>query len=1417
MSYPAIDDPNFAPALLKKKEYYSLKGDPNRNFRNPAVVIPDIFAGKYARPLSHQLFFTNYLSPDTPYKRMQVVHACHPGYTSVIMYNGNLKQCRNIAVGDVLMGDDCTPRRVLRLYTGLDRMYRVRGKVTGDTFTCNGGHILVMRTASGVVVDVPLNKITANMQVVRGGQPKIFMGYTAEERARAYKQKYLARSVGLWRGPLGVVAIPAEGVTVTAKGIDKYFGFELDGNGRYQLKNSIVTHNTGTGKTFLAVGAAHPFANIYRQLYANLAIKLQLGRRSYAELEKSTPNIVVLGFGGTKNAFMRELLKYPDFGFITVEEKDELAKRQKNADSGNADDVKHATDYYTFLRKRITSKHKGGFWKFYGYGEFANKLFTADAGVNLIDIEAQTNEKIRSGVNVGLEEVFAQYIAEGKIRVNTEILDLFRGGSVLICDESHHLYNSNTKNNRGVAVQYVLDTVPGIVYFQLSATPINNSPSESIDAINFLLPPDKKLHKKDFFVNSRTLFPGKLEELGRAADGKWSFFQDVDVRYFPKRIFTGTPVVLPANVATLKAGDNIPYLKFIPCEMSEQHQLAYNRYLAEDTPDANIPADDGETEDESDINSMKKAIPSDGYCIYDMVFPGSKGTAVFRSTEIREQVIAAPSTFKESHGIVTKRHGGGAVISGNFLSRASIGTWSSKYKKLLGLMDDIFLGGPAKVMIYHDRVRLSGGVLIQELLREDGFLDETSEPVDNTWCSVCHKRLRDHAEGGAHQFYPARFIILHSDIEKNARDESMRKFNNPNNVYGKYFNVVIGCRIVKESYGFTAVRHHLIVSLPTNISTMMQVFGRTCRNSSHSMLPISERTVTIYILISTVGKAAPVVDPVSPEMYRYVDKLLDYMTIQKIEREFNRRAVDAPIHRDIIMPPSLKAEYFTESDPEPLATIGSLYFEPALTLPPITLAEIDTTTFTAYGHAEKEIATITFVIKQLFLHDPVWTYDDLWATVRAPPLPLETNPALFDEENFIIALDLLVESTSVDVATDPKAADVAPGLELQARNLFDPAEKFVWKRSRRYKIQHIGDYYILFPMGEPDTDVLGRHGDTDYRSEKVRDHERALVRTLRTPPDRVVADIETHLRTVNIKVGTRANISTFVRERREMLNYGAQRREFIRKRGGIDASDAYADCYEFLTDHSSKFQMAFVEEAIAAFYELVNGKNMPADDKPTLAAVLRLMQAFGVTVSAGEIRKYKETLKQFKSGLPELIGDDVVVGYMWARSVKLYIGGTEDSKWIEISKLSLNRHISYKENEIVVAYLEPGEDYMKLKLRKPVHRIKEILMKDIETRRLSKSLHPQHSTHSKAVTNDTRLIERGMVCSTKNKQELLSLVASLGISMSKLDRTEVRIKTLCGLIKLRLIESEIKERQKGSRYKYLYSWWDEPINLSDRI
>lgn len=75
---------------------------------------------------------------------------CHERGQLIIMYDGSLKKVEDVAVGDLLMGVDSTPRKVLNLCRGSDYMYKITPKQYGSSFIVNGDHVLsLMSTNEG--------------------------------------------------------------------------------------------------------------------------------------------------------------------------------------------------------------------------------------------------------------------------------------------------------------------------------------------------------------------------------------------------------------------------------------------------------------------------------------------------------------------------------------------------------------------------------------------------------------------------------------------------------------------------------------------------------------------------------------------------------------------------------------------------------------------------------------------------------------------------------------------------------------------------------------------------------------------------------------------------------------------------------------------------------------------------------------------------------------------------------------------------------------------------------------------------------------------------------------------------------------------------------------------------------------------
>ena len=83
-------------------------------------------------------------------KKNYVVHAvfgagkCHAKDTKIIMYDGSLKKVQDIEVGEFLMGDDSTPREVLSLARGVDKMYEII-PIKGYSYIVNEPHILCLK------------------------------------------------------------------------------------------------------------------------------------------------------------------------------------------------------------------------------------------------------------------------------------------------------------------------------------------------------------------------------------------------------------------------------------------------------------------------------------------------------------------------------------------------------------------------------------------------------------------------------------------------------------------------------------------------------------------------------------------------------------------------------------------------------------------------------------------------------------------------------------------------------------------------------------------------------------------------------------------------------------------------------------------------------------------------------------------------------------------------------------------------------------------------------------------------------------------------------------------------------------------------------------------------------------------------
>ena len=149
--------------------------------------------------------------------------------TPILMYDGSIKLVQDVIVGDIIMGDDSTPRNVLTLARGREQMYKVIPK-KGLPYIVNESHILSLKyKPTNEVKDIcVLDYLSLNNK-------QEYLGY----RAQIVFQNAPPKSLNIPTNDNMVYEIDVEKI-----GVDDYYGFEIDGNRRFVLGDFTVTHNT---------------------------------------------------------------------------------------------------------------------------------------------------------------------------------------------------------------------------------------------------------------------------------------------------------------------------------------------------------------------------------------------------------------------------------------------------------------------------------------------------------------------------------------------------------------------------------------------------------------------------------------------------------------------------------------------------------------------------------------------------------------------------------------------------------------------------------------------------------------------------------------------------------------------------------------------------------------------------------------------------------------------------------------------------------------------------------------------------------------------------------------------------------------------------------------------------------------------
>lgn len=239
------------------------------------------------------------------------VGKCEAMGTQVRLYPTGTKEIQDITIDDVLMGDDGTPRKVLETTSGIGEMYDI--KLQDDSvITVNKNHVLsfivtnpcklfypdiicayyklkylvvkktscAMKKSYAMKTEVFDNEITATKFMNKVNKligstfdmalsDWVFLSNDTKKCMTTYKMVDFKQK--------HIVLCGIVDVTVSEK--THYYGFELDGNGRYLHADNLVTHNS----SFLGVltsGKNDNGRGLARSAIFNYPHEIKTGRTS---------------------------------------------------------------------------------------------------------------------------------------------------------------------------------------------------------------------------------------------------------------------------------------------------------------------------------------------------------------------------------------------------------------------------------------------------------------------------------------------------------------------------------------------------------------------------------------------------------------------------------------------------------------------------------------------------------------------------------------------------------------------------------------------------------------------------------------------------------------------------------------------------------------------------------------------------------------------------------------------------------------------------------------------------------------------------------------------------------------------------------------------------------------------------------
>ena len=474
------------------------------------------------------------------------------------------------------------------------------------------------------------------------------------------------------------------------------------------------------------------------------------------------------------------------------------------------------------------------------------------------EIVARTNKLVKKFYN--FDYTFFK-MAQKIEKMNDEQIIANFSNKIFVIDEVHNVRLKEEVEKKTILVykqiHRLLHIVKNCKILLMSGTPIKDSIEEFANILNLILPLNSQLPTDEDFIDE-------------------FFDKDVETNSIPIYSIKKDKVVILKN----KIKGRVSYLKAVSSDVKKifegeknvgnlKHFIVYPEFMS-----------DFQSNYYNESYNIREGVFIDSRQASLFVFPdGSWGERGFSNKENIIMNIKTGKTEKKITQYTLSPALKNELLKNNPENAAenilkNLKKFSSKYAACI---ENILKADRKKIFVYNEYVKGSGGILFSLILELFGF--------EKAGSNISTKKKR--------------YIIINNITTSSAEIKNLiKKYNDPENLYGEYINVIIGSSVISEGISFYDIQEEHILTPHWNYSETDQAIARGYRLGSHINLINAgiKPILKIYQYVSIPDEEYEDCESIDLKMYE-ISEAKD-INIKNIEHLIKESAFDCALNYD---------------------------------------------------------------------------------------------------------------------------------------------------------------------------------------------------------------------------------------------------------------------------------------------------------------------------------------------------------------------------------------------------------------------------------------------------------------------------------------------------------------------------------------